>query len=93
VEAKGLAAGILELSAGALATSGDMNRYLLKSGVRYSHILNPQTGWPVVDPPRAITVAAATCIEAGTLATMAMLQGERAEKFLKAEGVRAWCIR
>lgn len=93
VDAKGTAAGILELHVGALATSGDMNRFLLKDGVRYSHILNPQTGWPVVDPPRAITVAAATCVEAGTLATMAMLQGRRAETFLRAEGVQAWCVR
>lgn len=93
VMTKGTAAGVLELSEGALATSGDMNRFLFKEGRRYSHILNPLTGWPVVDPPRAVTVAAATCIEAGTLATFAMLQGGKAEKFLKSEGVQAWCIR
>ena len=93
VNTPGTAAGLLELSAGALATSGDMNRFLFKNGVRYSHILHPATGWPVVDPPRAVTVAAATCTEAGTLATFAMLQGRGAEEFLKAEGARAWFIR
>jgi len=38
-------------------------------------------------------VAAKTCVEAGLTATLAVLQGKRAEAFLKREGVRAWCIR
>ena len=77
----------------ALATSGDARRFLLKHGVRYSHILDPRTGWPVKDPPRSVTVAAATCLEAGMMATLAMLQGREAEAFLEREKVRAWCIR
>ena len=86
-------AGMLELVGGALATSGDARRFLLKDGVRYSHILNPRTGWPVKDAPRSVTVAAPSCVEAGMVATLAMLQGKRAELFLKREGARAWCIR
>jgi thiamine biosynthesis lipoprotein len=93
VHQRGTAAGLIDLAEGALATSGDSNRYLLKDGVRYSHILDPRSGQPVKEPPRSVTVAAATCIEAGSLATLAMLQGARAEKFLKREGVRSWCIR
>jgi len=93
VEQSGELAGMLELSDGALATSGDARRFLLKDGVRYSHILNPQTGRPVAHVPRSVTVAAATCVEAGMTATLAMLQGKKAEVFLKREGVRAWCIR
>ena len=84
---------MLELADGALATSGDARRFLLKDGVRYSHILNPQTGWPVAHVPRSVTVAAATCVEAGMTATLAMLQGKKAEAFLRREGARAWCIR
>ncbi len=86
-------AGLLALSNGALATSGDARRFLLKDGVRYGHILDPRTGWPVPRPPRSVTVAAASCVEAGMTATLAMLQGRHAEKFLKREGVRAWCVR
>lgn len=93
VDEEGRTAGVLELSGGALATSGDARRFLLKDGVRYSHILNPRTGRPVIGAPRSVTVAAPTCIEAGMIATLAMLQGRRAEAFLKREGVRAWCIR
>ena len=93
VEKDDALAGMLELANGALATSGDARRFLLRDGVRYSHILNPRTGWPVRDAPRSVTVAAPSCVEAGMVATLAMLQGKRAEKFLKREGARAWCIR
>jgi thiamine biosynthesis lipoprotein len=66
---------------------------LLKDGIRYSHILNPLTGWPVQDAPRSVTVIAGTCTEAGILATFAMLHGEQAEAFLEQQGVKHWCIR
>lgn len=83
----------IEIRGGALATSGDSRRYLERDGVRYSHILDPTTGWPVRDAPRSVTVAAATCLEAGMLATIAHLKGTNAEAFLNAQGVRAWCVR
>jgi len=78
---------------GAIATSGDARRFLLKDGVRYSHILNPRTGWSVEAPPRSVTVAAPTCTEAGLLSTLAMLHGAEAEQFLREEGVQAWVAR
>lgn len=87
------AAELLELSSGALATSGDARRFLLKDGVRYGHILDPRTGWPVVDAPRSVTVAAGTCIEAGMLSTLAMLKGPQAEALLAAQGVPHWVLR
>ena len=84
---------ILSLSIGALATSGDARRYLLRDGVRYSHILDPRTGWPVPDAPRSITVAADTCTQAGMMSTLAMLKGAQAEEFLDAQAVLYWCDR
>ena len=81
---------VISLKKGALATSGDANRYLLKAGVRYSHILNPLTGYSVVDAPRSVTVAAESCIEAGLLSTMAMLQGAQADAFLREQQVNFW---
>ena len=86
----GKASMILELEHGALATSGDSRRFLLKDGVRYGHILDPRTGWPVAGAPRSVTVAASSCTEAGLLATLALLQGERARELLEQEGVRHW---
>jgi thiamine biosynthesis lipoprotein len=96
VELPGIAdaAGLkLELGVGALATSGDARRFLLRGGIRYPHILNPRTGWPVMRAPRSVTVLGDTCTEAGLLATLAMLHGDRAEKFLAEQGVRNWVMR
>ncbi len=84
---------LLEISAGALATSGDSRRYLLHQGKRYSHILNPITGWPVEQAPRSVTVAAGSCLQAGMLATFALLQGAAAEQFLTEQGAIFWCLR
>jgi len=84
---------VLELGRGALATSGDTHRYLLREGKRYGHILDPRTGWPVENAPHSVTVAAATCIEAGTLSTIALLHGAAAESFLEELGVTYWCLR
>jgi len=86
----GATARIVELSRGALATSGDSRRFVLKDGVRYSHILDARTGWSVRDAPRSITVLADTCTQAGTLTTLAMLQGSRAEAFLREAHARYW---
>lgn len=83
----------IRLERGALATSGDARRYVLREGRRYGHILDPRTGWPVEGAPRSVTVAADTCTQAGMLATLAMLSGPGAEAFLDSSGVRYWCIR
>lgn len=87
------AAKRIELVHGALATSGDARRYVLKNGKRYGHVLDPTTGWPVEGAPRSVTVAAATCTQAGMLATFALLRGRDAEAFLAAQGVDHWCLR
>lgn len=82
--------GAIALERGALATSGDARRFLLRDGIRYSHILDPRSGWPVQGAPRSVTVCAGTCMEAGMLATMASLRGEEAEDFLRCQGVNYW---
>ena len=84
--------GLIKLKAGALATSGDTRRYLLRDGVRYGHILDPTTGWPITGAPASITVAADTCVQAGMLCTLAMLRGSEAEAMLRDEGVQYWCV-
>ena len=81
----------IKITSGAIATSGDTRKFLLKDGIRYGHVINPKTGWPVTKAPRSITVAANTCTEAGILATLALLQEEDAEKFLSSENVTHWC--
>jgi len=65
----------IDLSQGGLASSGDYERYFEVEGERYSHILNPKTGWPSKGL-RAVSVAGNLCIVAGSIATIAMLKPE-----------------
>ena len=81
----------IQLGKGAIATSGDTKRYLMKDGIRYSHILNPKSGWAVTGAPRSVTVVANTCTEAGVLSTLAILHGADAENYLALQEVPYWC--
>jgi FAD:protein FMN transferase len=87
------AASLIDLSAGALATSGDTHRFVKSGSRRLPHILDPRDGLPVSGAPRSVTVAAPNCTNAGMLTTLAMLRGPGAEAFLEAEGVRHWVLR
>jgi thiamine biosynthesis lipoprotein len=77
----------LALARGGLATSGDYERFFLKDGHRYCHILNPLTGWPVTHW-QSISVLAANTTAAGALSTIAMLKGPDALKWLDDQKVR-----
>lgn len=83
----------VKLKQGAIATSGDARRFLLKAGIRYSHILNPKTGQAITDAPHSISVAAGSCMQAGMLSTLAMLHGSQAEAFLQAQEADYWVQR
>jgi len=71
----------LPLAEGALATSGDYERFFERDGQRYCHVLDPRTGWPV-DYWRSVSVVAPACLAAGALTTVAMLKGAAAPSFL-----------
>jgi len=81
----------IHLQRGAMATSGDAERFLMSLGVRYGHILNPKTGWPSPGGPRSVTVAGDSCTEAGVLSTLAMLKGRHAKTFLDEQEAVYWC--
>ncbi|WP_189608522.1 FAD:protein FMN transferase [Saccharospirillum salsuginis] len=83
----GQAAATLPLSSGALATSGDYERFMVVNGRRYCHILHPGTGWPVPGGPASVTIVTDHCLLAGALTTMAMLKGKEAESWLAGLGV------
>ena len=76
----------LALRAGALATSGDYERCLVVGGVRYGHILDPRTGWPVRHLA-SVSVVADLCVLAGSAATIAVLEAERGPAWLERAGL------
>ena len=79
-------AASIPLSEGALATSGDYERFFEIDGMRYCHIIDARTGWPV-SYWQSVSVIAPLCAIAGTCATIAMLKGQAADAFLREQGV------
>ncbi len=77
---------MLELYSGALASSGDYERCIELNGMRYGHILNPLTGWPVRHMA-AVSVIAEFCVVAGSAATIGMLLEERGAAWLAQLGL------
>jgi FAD:protein FMN transferase len=75
------------LMSGALATSGDYERYFEFNGRRYCHILDPRTGWPV-QGLSSVTVISDRCLVSGSLSTIAMLKGREGPDLLRRLGVR-----
>jgi len=71
---------VVSLRDRALATSGDYANYFVENGVRYSHILDPRTGYPVTNHVVSVSILAPTCTLADGLATAVMVMG--AEKGL-----------
>ncbi|MGO8911987.1 MAG: FAD:protein FMN transferase [Bradyrhizobium sp.] len=77
----------IALRSGALATSGDYERFIEVDGRRYCHILDPRTGWPA-HGLSSVTVISDRCLVAGSLSTAAMLKGRAGATWLHDLGVR-----
>ena len=70
---------VVSLQNQAMASSGDYRNFFIKDGVRYSHILDPRTGYPVRNSVVSASVTADTCTVADGLATALVVLGpERA---------------
>lgn len=67
--------GLLPLSSGAVATSGNYEKYVTFNGVRYSHIIDPRTGMPA-SGLASVTVFAPKAELADALATSVFVMGK-----------------
>lgn len=64
----------IEIDKGAIATSGDYERYMVIDGKRYSHLLNPFSGESIQPRYASASVIAAQCVVAGSFSTIALLK-------------------
>ena len=72
----GVVQRIVPLDDQAVATSGDYRNYREIDGERFSHLLDPRTGWPIRHKLASVSVFHARCMTADGLATALMVLGE-----------------
>ncbi|MGW2741880.1 FAD:protein FMN transferase [Streptomyces sp. NPDC001450] len=77
------------ITGGALATSGIRVRTWRRAGRTLHHIVDPATGEPATAVWRTVTVAAATCVDANTASTAAIVLGDRAVDWLRGSALPA----
>jgi len=93
---KGKPLGVLVLDKGAVCTSGNYEQSVVIDGKRYSHIVDPRTGWPVDRAP-SVTVVADTAALADAWATALSVlasgpDGPGALDMLKDTGIEAMIV-
>jgi len=76
----------INISQGALASSGDYERCIIVNNQRYGHVFNPRTGWPV-SHLAAVSVVSELCVIAGSAATIAMLKESSGTQWLAQLGL------
>ncbi len=83
-------AEVLKLSDGAVVTSGNYERFFELDGVRYHHILDPDTGMPVQNGVASVTILSDDSALADALSTACFVLGpERSRALLSHYAVRA----
>jgi thiamine biosynthesis lipoprotein len=75
--------------AGGLATSGTTRRRWRCGGVTLHHIVDPRTGAPSAEVWRTVSVTGASCVDANTASTAAVVLGAHAPSWLAARGLPA----
>ena len=71
---------ILNLFNTSLATSGNYRKFYQENGVKYSHVINPKTGFPSLNKLLSVTVIHESCMKADAYATAFMVMGLKKSK-------------
>lgn len=83
----------IAIVSGGLATSGTTVRSWASRGGSLHHIIDPRTGRSACGHWRTVSVAAASCVDANTASTAAIVIGEEAPHWLAARSLPARLVR
>jgi thiamine biosynthesis lipoprotein len=78
---------------GAVASSGTTVRRWTTANADLHHIIDPRTGRPALSPWKTVSVAAATCVDANTASTAAIILGDDAPNWLATRQLPARLVR
>jgi FAD:protein FMN transferase len=74
---------IIKLRDKALATSGNYRKFYIENGIKYSHTIDPKTGYPAKNQLLSASIIAKDCATADGIATACMVMGkDRAIEFI-----------
>jgi FAD:protein FMN transferase len=80
---------VVAISGGGLATSSTTVRQWMIDGTQYHHLIDPRTGTSAVSPWRTVSVVAASCVDANTASSTAIILGADAPDWLAERGLPA----
>ncbi|MEN6326188.1 MAG: FAD:protein FMN transferase [Syntrophomonas sp.] len=78
--------GVVEVADKAVITSGDYQRYFIKDGKRYCHIIDPRTGYPINSGLISVTIIASSSADADGLAKAIVLGLDKGMELVKNYG-------
>jgi FAD:protein FMN transferase len=75
---------IIKVSDKAVSTSGNYRKFYVENGIKYSHTIDPKTGYPAKNRLLSATIVADNCTMADGIATACMVMGkDKAIDFIK----------
>lgn len=81
------------LSGKSLATSGSYRKFVVKDGKKYSHAIDPKTGYPITHSLLSVSVIADDCTTADAYATAFLVMGmDKAIELAKSKNLEIYCI-
>jgi len=84
---------VVKLNKGAMATSGNYRNFYIWDGKRYSHEVDPRTGYPVPNTLASVSVFYSSCAYADAYATAFMVMGlEKAFQLAEEKKIPAFFI-
>ena len=85
---------IIRISDKAVSTSGNYRKYYVENGIKYSHTIDPKTGYPAKNRLLSTTIVADNCTMADGIATACMVMGkEKAIDFITSHpGLSAYFV-